>query len=191
MRRFWSLGSLAAVLLLGALALAGLRPAVAQDATPPAEEDVFGLEGVAFEPLGFVTAEELPAAPADLALIRFTIDPGAGFPVEASDPSAALVLVESGTLTVQVEVPITVTRAATIAAFSTPGADERTIPAPEEMAAGTAFTMGAGDSAYFPPSIAGQVTNAGQEPAVLLAATIEPQSGDGAAASPAAGTPAP
>ena len=191
MRRFSIVVPLLVVMLIGLVAVGRGSPStLAHEGTPGADEFEVP-EGVTFTPLGFVTAEELPAAPADLGLIRFTLEPGAGFPVEASDPSAALVLVESGTLTVQVDVPITVTRAATIAAFSTPGADESTIPAPEEMAAGTEFTMGAGDSAYFPPSIAGQVTNAGQEPAVLLAATIEPQSGDGAAASPAAGTPAP
>src|SRR5688500_17095875 len=135
--------SVAAVVLLGALALAGLRPAVAQDATPSAEE--FAPAGVGFEPLGFGTAEELPAAPADLVLVRFTFDPGAVLPGEADDPSVLLAYVESGVLTVRLEAPIRVTRAATIAAFATPGAvEEGAVPEVEEIAAGTEFTLEAG-----------------------------------------------
>jgi quercetin dioxygenase-like cupin family protein len=149
---------------------------LAQEGTPSADEFA-PPEGVSFTPLGFGTAEQLPATPAEFALFRLGFDPGASFSLEASDPSAALVYIETGALTVRVEVPITVTRAATIAASSTPGADPNAVPMPEEMAAGTEFTMEAGDSAYFPPSIAGEARNDGQETATILIANIEPQRG--------------
>ncbi len=188
MRRLPVLGLLVVAVLLGALALAGLRPAVAQDATPPPGEGEFAPEGVTFEPLGFGTAEELPAAPADLALFRVGLDPGATFPVEEDDPSAALVYVEAGAFTFRVEGPIRVTRAATLAAFATPGAvEEGAVPAPEEIPAGTEFTLEAGDSAVFPPNVPGEARNDGAERAVALVAIVAPPE----AGTPEAGTPAP
>ena len=176
------------VSLVVGLALGGAAPLAAQDATPAAEE--FAPEGVAFEPLGFGTAEELPSAPADLVLIRFTIDPDAGFPIEADDPSVALAYVESGALTARVEAPIRVTRAATIAAFATPGAvEEGSLPEPEEVAAGTEFTLEAGDSVVFPPNVEGEIRNDGTEPAVALVAIVAPP--EEGAGTPGAGTPTP
>ncbi len=146
-------------------------------------------EGITFTPLGFGTADTLPATPADFSLFRIGFDPGASFPIEATDPSVALVVVEAGAVTVRVDAPTRVTRAATIAAFATPGMDENAVPAPDEIAAGTEFTMAAGDSAFFPPNETGEVRNDGQEQAVILVANIGPPSG-GPAGGPA-GTPTP
>lgn len=189
MRRSWFLFSLAAVVLLGTLAVAGLRPTAAQDATPGAEED-FGLEGLTFEPIGFGAANRLPAAPADLVLIRLTIEPAAYLPFDPEDASVALVAVESGTVTVRADVPLQVLRAATLAMFATPGAvEEDAVPAPEDVAADTEFTLEAGDSVVFPPNVGGEARNEGSEPAVLLAAIVEAQPGDADGAP--AGTPAP
>ena len=187
MRRVPLLVALVAVAFVSlSLLLAARVPAVAQEGTPTGEE--FAPEGVTFEPLGFGTAEDLPAAPADLVLLRFTIVPGADFPIEADDPSVALVFVDSGALTARVEAPIRVTRAATIALFATPGAvDEGAIPAPEEVAVGTEFTLAAGDSAVFPPNVEGEIRNDGTEPAVALVAIIAPP--EGGAATPGVGTP--
>ena len=184
MRRAPALVSVLVVLLAGLVASGRLGGgAVAQDATPAAEEFA-PPAGVTFEPLGFGTAEELPPAPADFVLARIGFDPGAGFPIEADDPSVGLAYVESGTLTVRVEAPVRVTRAATIAAFATPGAvEEGAVPAPEEVAAGTEFTLEAGDSAVFPPNAPGEVRNDGTERAVALVALIVPP--EGAAATPA------
>ncbi len=179
MRRVMVLISVLAVVLLGGVAVGRLSVATAaQEGTPPAEE--FALEGVAFEPLGFGTAEELPAAPADLVLVRFTIDPEAGFPIE-NDPTVALVYVESGVFTIQIEAPLQVTRAATIEAFATPGAvEEGALPEPEEVAAGTEVTLEAGDSVVIPPNAAGEIRNDGDEPAVGLAALVAPPEEGGA-----------
>jgi len=176
MRRITVLVSVLAVMLLGGLSVA----TATQEGTPPAEEE-FELEGVAFEPLGFGTTEELPAVPADLVLIRFTIDPDAGFPIEADDPTVALISVESGALTLQIEAPLQVVRAATIAAFATPEAvEEGAIPEPEEVAAGTEVTLEAGDSVVIPPNVAGEIRNDGDEPAVGLVALVTPPEEEGA-----------
>ncbi len=79
MRRVWILVSLLAVLLVGIVVGARFGPgATAQDATPPAEEEFELPEGVSFEALGYGTAEELPAAPADVSLFRVGFEPRGG-----------------------------------------------------------------------------------------------------------------
>ncbi len=169
MRRVTILVSVLVVMLLGGLSVA----TAAQEGTPPAEE--FAPEGVTFEPLAFGTTEELPAAPADLLLARFALDPGASFPIDENDPSVVLVYVESGEFTFRVEAPIQVTRAATIEAFATPGAvEEGVLPETEEVAAGTEFTLAAGDSFVYPPNVAGEIRNDGTERAVGLGAFVAP-----------------
>ena len=174
MRRIPVLLALAAVVLVGAFALGRLSAATgAQEGTPPAGEE--GLEGVAFEPLAFGTAEELPAAPAGLALFRVTLDPGAALPIEADDPSVGLVYVGAGALVLRIEAPVRVLRGAAVAAaMATPEGGE---PAFEEVAAGTEFTLEAGDSALIPANVAGEVRNDGDAPAVGLGAIVEPGPG--------------
>ena len=168
MRRVMVFVSVLAVVLLGGFAVGGLCVAIA--AQPPTEE----LEGVTFEPLGFGTAEELPAAPAFLQLFRVTLDPGASIPAEAGDPIVVLLYVESGSLTIQIEAPLQVTRAATIEAFATPGAVE-------EVAAGTEVTLEAGDSVVLGELAgAGELRNDGDEPVVGLGALVAPIQADGA-----------
>lgn len=170
MRRVMVFVSVLAVVLLGGFAVGRLSVAIAaQEATPPAEE----LEGVTFEPLGFGTAEELPAAPADLQLFRVTLDPGASIPAEGGNPTVVLLYVESGSLTIQIEAPLQVTRAATIEAFATPGAvEEGADLGPEEVAAGTEVTLEAGDSVVLQANVAGELRNDGDEPVVGLGALV-------------------
>ena len=93
MRRVPVLVSLVAVMLLGMLALHAQPVAVAQEATPAA--GVMEPEGVTFEPIAIASGLTLPS-PADMIAIRFNIEPGAGFPLEASDPTAGMLIVESG-----------------------------------------------------------------------------------------------
>ncbi len=153
MRRFSIFLPLLVVILVSLVVVGrGSQTTLAQEGTPAADEFA-PPEGISFMPLGFGTTEQLPTTPADFILARFSLDPGAIFPIDASDPSVTFVVIESGTVTFQVEAPITITRAATIAAFAPPGVDESAVPAPEEIAAGTEFTMEAGDSAFFPASI--------------------------------------
>jgi len=185
MRRVSVLLSVVGAVLIGLVVIGWSGPVTrAQEGTPAAEEG-FAPEGVSFEPLAFGTAAELPATPVDLVLIRFGIEPGAGFPIEADDPTVALAYVQSGVLTVRVEAPMQVIRAATIAAFATPGAvEEDALPAAEEIAAGTEFTLAAGDSTVFPPNVAGEIRNDGQERAEALVTLIAPPAGDGATPAP-------
>jgi hypothetical protein len=185
MRRFSILVPLLVAVLVGVVVVGRADSiTLAQGATPSADGSA-PPEGVTFSPVGFGTATQLPSTPADFALFRLGLDPGASFPIEASDASVALVSIESGELTIKVEAPITVTRAATIAAFATPGIDPSSVPLPEEIAADTEFTMATGDSAFFPGNIAGEVRNDGSETAVALIASIGPPQGG------AAGTPMP
>jgi hypothetical protein len=176
MRRVMVFVSVLAVVLLGGFAVGGLSVAIA--AQPPTEE----LEGVTFEPLGFGTAEELPAAPAFLQIFRVTLDPGASIPAEAGDPIVVLLYVESGSLTIQIEAPLQVTRATTIEAFATPGAvEEGADLGPEEVAAGTEVTLEAGDSVVLGALAgAGELRNDGDEPVVGLGALVAPIQADGA-----------
>jgi len=185
MRRVSVLLSILVTILIGGVAAgwAG-SPTLAQEGTPSAE-DFVAPEGITFVPVAFGTADELPAAPAEIGVVRFVVEPGAVFPIDASDPSVTLVSVESGALTSQVDVAITVTRAATYTAFATPDADMSAIPPPEEIAADTEFTLEVGDSAYYPGSISGEVRNDGQEPTVVLLVFIDPLDGG------TMGTPAP
>nr|MBA3415229.1 hypothetical protein [Chloroflexia bacterium] len=105
-------------------------------------------------------------------ILSFTNAPGAVFTTPADDPTAGLLLVESGTLTVRLAAPVTVNRAT----------------GPEEVPAGTDFVLGSGDSFLWLPYVAGETRNEGQEPAVTLLAFLAPEA---EAATAAAGTPTP
>jgi hypothetical protein len=133
-----------AVVLLGIWALAAQPRVIAQEATPTAGEEE---EGLTFEPVSFAAQVDV-ASPADLFIARVGVDPGAGFPIEESDPTAGTMLVESGVFTVVVEGAMTVTRGAglgdTIATAEAAGdisAASEAIPAGEEV------TWAAGDAA--------------------------------------------
>jgi quercetin dioxygenase-like cupin family protein len=168
--------TLVAALLL--FATTGSAIAVAQD-----EGDDQVPEGATFELLTQAVVEELPAAPADIALVRLTFDPGVSEPIEAGDPSIALVSVESGSLTFGIAAAIRVTR---VAVAGTP-------VAAEVQAAGVEFTLGPGDSALIPPLAPGVVRNDGTEPAVAVGLFLGPSTDEGMAeASTEVGaTPAP
>jgi hypothetical protein len=116
---------------------------------------------------------EPPTGPLYFGLLRITVAPGSVFTGPADDPSVGLNLVESGELTLRMEAAVTVTRAT----------------GPEEVAAGTEFTLGPGESFIWPPNVAGELRNDGPEPAVQLLAYLFPTEEE--AATPMAGTPAP
>ncbi len=162
------LAIVAAVLLaLGGLAWAGggSSGTVAQEGSPPAG----GFEiapGVTAEALAFVEGQETPA------LYRLTFAPGVSYTI-APAPELSLVYGEAGALAFTLDAPVTITRAG---AAASPG---------EAVAAGTEFTLGAGDYTVFPLLVGGEARNDGQEPASFVVASIIPP----AAATPAA-TPA-
>lgn len=172
MRRFTVLLSVVAVAMLGVLALRAQPVAVAQEATPGSEE--MAPEGITYEPVAFAMGIEL-ASPSDLFVVRIGLDSGTGFPIEASDPSMGILVVESGTFTVEVEGPVSVTRgeglAEAMAAAETSG---DIAAATEVIAVGEAVTLKAGDAAYIPGSIDGEIRNDGEERAVGLAFLVGP-----------------
>ena len=182
MRRFGALVSVVAMMLLGMLALHAQPVAIAQEATPAAEE----LAGVTFEPLGFAMGVDL-ASPADMLVVRFSLEPGAGFPLEASDPTGGMVVVESGAFTVRVEeMAWTVNRGEALRAAMAEGGDEADFAASmEEVAMGEEAVLEAGDVAWVPGSVSGEIRNDGQEPAEGIVFLVGPPEAMSAA------TPAP
>jgi hypothetical protein len=173
--RYLVLVLVAAFIAFVGLAEAGpVRETAAQDAfaTPgPGEFEL--VPGQIGRVLAGGLVAEPPTAPVELAVLRFTNDPGSVYAGSADDPSAGLILVESGEVTVRLEGPATITRAT----------------GPEEVAAGTEFTLGSGESFLWPPYVAGELRNDGQEPAVTLLAYLAPVEEE--AATPGAGTPTP
>lgn len=144
--------------------LTGLGPVAAQDATPPSAPASGTPEAATFRGLAAGSIEVLAPSTANVVLGRIVLDPGASVPFDPADPSALLVYVTSGEMTFRVEVPISVVRSAR---GGTPVAS-----GPEEIAAGTEFTLGNGDSAIFPGAMTGEVRNEGVEEASALAVDI-------------------
>jgi hypothetical protein len=143
MRRL-SLLAIVLVALFGVLALSRSADTAAQEATPAEDEGEFR-EGIVFEPLAMgSTARD------DLTLLRLTIAAGVDFQVDPADPETALIYVESGTLTVRIEAPVSVTRAGAYdAEFASPEAaagEEEFMPPSEEIPAGQEFQVATGDS---------------------------------------------
>ena len=180
MRRIPVVLSVVVVMLLGIAALRAYPHAVAQEASPAAEE--FMPEGTTFVPIGFAPGVALPS-PADLVAARASFEPGAGFPFAASDPEGAFVVIESGTLTVRVEeMAWTITHGAALGAMmASPQAAGDLTGVMEEVAMGEEATLAAGDSAYIPGGVNGEVRNDGQERADALVFLVAPAEGMAAA----------
>lgn len=173
MRRCIICLSVAFVVLLGIAATMG-RSTTAQEAsaTPgPGEFELAPGQIGRFLTTGLVA--EPPEGPLELGLLRVTSEPGSVFAGGADDPSAGLILVESGSLTARLDGPVTITR--------TTGT--------EQIPAGTEFTLGPGESLISPPFIDGEYRNDGQETAITLIAFVAPV--EEVAAKPMAGTPTP
>ena len=138
MRRFAVVLSVVVVVLLGMLALHAQPVVVAQEATP--SSDMQEPEGVTFEPLAIASGVTLPS-PADLIAARFTVDPGAVLPLEASDPTGGMLIVESGTLTIRMDAPWAISRSGSLnAAIATAEATGTFTPSDEQIASGEAAT---------------------------------------------------
>jgi quercetin dioxygenase-like cupin family protein len=168
MRQVRVLLSLFAVVLLGAVAMWGQSATFAQEATP-------GPEGLFSAPLGFASGVVLPS-PADLIVVRIGIAPGSGFPLEADDPTGGMVVVQSGAFTFRVEeVAWTITRGAALGEALATAEEEGDLDiAFEEVAMGAEATLEAGDVAFIPGSVTGEVRNDGEEPAEALLFLIAP-----------------
>jgi hypothetical protein len=172
MRRFGVVLSVVAVFLLGMVASRVQPVAIAQEATP--SSDMQEPEGVMFEPLAITSGLTLPS-PADMLAARFTVNSGAVLPLEASDPSGGMLIVESGTFTIRLDTAWAISRSGSLtAAFATAEASGTYTPSDEQNASGDEATLGAGDAAYIPGSITGEIRNDGPEPAAGLVVLIGP-----------------
>lgn len=159
--------SRALVILLAVAAGVGgmLHPvARAQDATPASEQTVADSDAGTFRALASGSMDLLAPGTTDLGFGRVTLDPGASVPFDPNDPSAILVYIASGAATFRVDAEMTVARAG--------GAGTPMPTEPEAVAPDTEFTLREGDSALFPPAIAGEARNDGTEEAVAWVVTV-------------------
>ena len=185
MRRFGVVASLITLILLGLTTISGQR-ALAQDAAPAAET---GMEGLTFTLLGLAPGVTLPGA-ADLEVARVGFEPGAGFPFDAGDPTGALIIVESGTITAHVdEQAWTISRGGALQQAMEPSDAEPDMTGVlEEIAMGEEATLEAGDVAYVPGGVSGEVRNTGKQHAEALVVLVGPE---GMTTGEAEATPAP
>jgi quercetin dioxygenase-like cupin family protein len=167
MRRFSVRLSLMVVVLLGVLGLPAQPTAVAQEATPAMEELP---EGVIFALVSLTSGVDL-ASPADLLVFQIRLEPGTALPVDPT-PGQGVFLVDSGSLTVQVDGEVRVTRGGALDAMET-------------VTAGEAVTLEAGDAAYIPANIPGEIRNEGQAAASGVAFIVYPSEGMMGEATPA------
>jgi quercetin dioxygenase-like cupin family protein len=159
MRRFSFLLSVLAVVLLSAVAVLGLRPTAAQDATPAAS--AVGVKGVGVKTDALGSGQPDAAPGQTLVGRRNTYEPG-GFTPAHHHPGALVVHVESGELTYTViEGTVQVHRAATA---GTPGPTE-------EVVSGQETVLRAGDW-LFEQGAVHSVRNDGSEPTVVLTAAL-------------------
>jgi quercetin dioxygenase-like cupin family protein len=158
------------VVVLGIVASGRPPGALGQEATPAGVT----IGAVTFEPVTFATGIALPS-PGDRFVVRASLDPGGVVPIQATDPALGILLVEAGTLTVQVEGPMTVTRGTGLgAAMASAQATGEFHALLESVRAGQAVTLAAGDAAYIPANVAGEIRNEGQVRAERLAFLVVP-----------------
>jgi len=172
MRRFIVSLSVALVVLFGLFVAWGPGARAQEPFATPGPGEFELVPGQIGRELAGGLVPEPPAGPVYFGLLHINVAPGSVFTAPA-DLSVGLNLVESGELTIRLEAAVTITR--------TTG--------PEEVAAGTEFTLGPGESFIWPPNVAGELRNDGPEPAVQLLAFLFPTEEE--VATPMAGTPTP
>ena len=176
MRRLIICLSLALVVLLGLVATMGRSTNAQETFSTPGPDEFQLAPGQIGRELTSGRFEKPPAGPLHMGLLRITNEPGSvsrgGGP---DDPTGALVLVESGQVTVLLEEPAMITRSTGL----------------EEVPANTEFTLGPGESFVWEPFVVGEVRNDGQESAVTFAAFLAPADWEFEESTPTAGTPTP
>ena len=156
------------VLLLALGAAPRALPIAAQSATPAADQGGPPMPpGLSAEWVAGAPVDALPAKADLIVLLRLTLAPGAVLPADPNDPSAAFVVVESGTLTMQSDNALTISRA------TGPDAPDLKL---EQVAPHTKTTLAKGDAVYGGPQTPVEVSNEGSEPAVFLLVNLGPES---------------
>lgn len=148
-------------------------PLAAQEAPAPAAMTLSATS----EPLTVVEGLALPRQ-GDLVVVHMSLATGAGFPIIPDDAMSGLMVVEAGTISIQVAAPITVTRAA--AAKETFVMDQNMATgarpsARETLPMGRLAALDEGDAVALPAGVAGQIRNTGQETAHLLLVMVVPE----------------
>jgi quercetin dioxygenase-like cupin family protein len=135
-------------LLLGALIASGVASAVfAQDEMP---------EGVSLEVFANGIAPEVPQSADQILLIELSMDAGSKLPLEPDAQMVSLVAVREGELGGKLDVPVEIGRH-----DAAPGQTE-------QAAAGTEFSLAAGDSALIPAGAVGEITTGDESASALL-----------------------
>ena len=165
MRRIVAVVAIVALLSVGLFGAArSPHQVLGQSASPSPGE---APPGVSFDFLAFGTLPANMEPQEGFSMFRLHFKTGAGFPIEKTDPTTALVYVEQGTLTVTADIDIEVLLAG--AANQEPTQQDY-----ETMPAGQQFTMKVGDSAVFPGYTAGEVRNNGSDEVVILVSQLSP-----------------
>lgn len=152
------------MLLVAVAGLGGgrLTPAVGAQESPPGSFEI--APGVTAVPLAYGQADVLPPTPATMTMLRLRFEPGATFEAAAGS-GAALVYIESGTVTYWATKPTQAMRGVLLA---TPEANPfQAVPANIEI------TLSAGDSFFGPSGAGGGLRNDGLDDATVLFATVE------------------
>lgn len=158
------------VVLLLALSTVAPRalPTAAQSATPATDQGEPPMPpGLSAEWVAGAPVTALPDKADLIVMIRLTLAPGAVLPADPNDPTAAFVVVESGTLTLQSAQPLTISRAT--------GQDTPDLKL-DQIAPNTKTTLAKGDAVYGGPQTPAEVSNEGSEPAVFLLVNFGPES---------------
>lgn len=141
-------------LIVVSLFLVLALPVVAQDATPEAPPESFEIApGVTADSVVFVEGQEDPP------LYRLSFEPGVSYPVQPG-PNLELVYMEAGSLTMQLDAPITI------------GKLGDTTSSGENIPANTEVTLTVGQYFALQPGVSGEVRNDGQETATVSVAGI-------------------
>ena len=157
--------SMASGVALSLSILATGAPVLAQDpqatGSPPPAPAAGALEvapGVTAEALAFVEGEEVPA------VYRLRLDPGTTYDF-SGDPSIALAVIESGSVGLTADTPLTVLRGDGAGAAGEPAAPS------------SAVDLAVGDHLILPALASGQLRNDGSEPAAILVASLASPNG--------------
>jgi quercetin dioxygenase-like cupin family protein len=149
------------VVTLGGLVALGGTPsaAVAQEGTPMADA-VPPVGGAVIEILDIGEPEAAPGQA--LSLVRITFEPG-GYFASHGHPGTQIWYIDAGTLSTTIEEGTARLTRAPVGGTPTPA---------EQLAAGDAVTMLAGDALFFGPDLVHMVRNEGDETTVLLISAI-------------------